>query len=113
MPPLLHEAVSLSPVPRRLIPRFEESLDDCGYLFQKFSECLGSSGSAGIVAIHFDQAQFNCDAIANSVALFMRITGNRLAGRIEGGYKTGAGEFFLLLAPVGHYTEELFREDIE
>jgi EAL domain-containing protein (putative c-di-GMP-specific phosphodiesterase class I) len=109
----LPEAISFSSRQQWRLPRLEGSLDNCGYLFRKFSECLGDSGHAGIVAIHFNHARLLSDDITRSVALFMRITANKLKGRIEGGYRTGAGEFFLLLAPAGDYKEELFRRDIE
>jgi EAL domain-containing protein (putative c-di-GMP-specific phosphodiesterase class I) len=106
--------ISLAPVSRqRTLPRLEVSPDNCGHLFSRFSECLGNAGHVGIVALHFNHARFLPETIDKSVALFMRITGSRLRGKIEGGYKTRAGEFFLLLAPSGTYTEELFRQDIE
>lgn len=95
-----------------LIPRLEESLDNCGYLFSKFKECLRSAGHAGIVAIHFSHAQFPTDAVARSVALFIRIVGKKLTGRIEGGYQAGPEEFFLLLAPACNYGEETFQRDM-
>jgi EAL domain-containing protein (putative c-di-GMP-specific phosphodiesterase class I) len=95
-----------------LIPRLEESMDDCGYLFSKFKESLKNTGNAGIVAIHFAHALFPPDAITKSVALFLRIVGKKLAGRIEGGYQAGEGEFFLLLVPAGNYDEETFQHDM-
>lgn len=98
---------------RRLFPRLEESLEDCGYLFCTFRDHLQISGHAGIVAIHFSQARFLPDTVSKSVALFIRIMGKKLKGRIEGGYKAGADEFFLLLVPDGFYSEALFRQDIE
>jgi len=97
---------------QHFIPRLEDSLDNCGYLFRKFSDCLGGYGHVGIVAIHFNHDVLS-ELIAKGVALFMRIMAHKLAGKVDGGYKTGAGEFFLLLVPVGDYTEELFQGDIE
>lgn len=103
----------LSPPTRHhLIPRLEESLDDCGYLFGKFKEHLKNSGHAGIVAIHFTHAHLLPDVITRSVALFIRLVGKKLAGRIEGGYQAGTGEYFLLLVPTGDYCEEMFQHDM-
>jgi EAL domain-containing protein (putative c-di-GMP-specific phosphodiesterase class I) len=42
------------------------------------------------------------------------VTGKKLTGRIEGGYKAGEGEFFLLLVPAaGHYNEDIFQQDMD
>ncbi|MCM2357691.1 MAG: EAL domain-containing protein [Geobacteraceae bacterium] len=106
----------LSPAPlcqQRILPRLEESLDDCGYLFSKFKEYLKSTGCAGIVAIHFAHAQLLPDTVTRSVALFIRIVGKQLRGKIEGGYQAGPGEFFLLLVPAVNYGNELFQQDME
>jgi EAL domain-containing protein (putative c-di-GMP-specific phosphodiesterase class I) len=104
-----------SPLFRRqlILPRLEDSLDDCGYLFSTFKEYLKRTGHVGVVAIHFAQAQLLPDAVTRSVALFIRIVGKQLSGKIEGGYKASAGEFFLLLVPSGFYTEDMFQKDME
>ena len=101
------------PVPQRLVPRIEESLVNCGYLFNKFKEHLKSRNQVGIAAIHFAHGRFPEDTVSRSVALFMRIVGKKLAGRIEGGYQANGGEFFLLLVPAGPYSEQLFQQDME
>lgn len=98
---------------QRILPRLEDSLDDCGYLFSTFKEHLKRTGHVGVIALYFAQAQLLPDAVTRSVALFIRIVGKKLRGKIEGGYKGGAGEFFLLLVPSGFYTEEMFQKDIE
>lgn len=98
---------------RRLIPRIVSSLDDCGHLFAAFRRCLSEEGRAGVVTIHFGLRRFPSAEVARSVALFIRLVGGKLAGRIEGGYQTEEGEFFLLLAPPPDYGEEVFRADLE
>jgi EAL domain-containing protein (putative c-di-GMP-specific phosphodiesterase class I) len=105
--------IPLREIPQRLIPRIEESLDDCGYLFTTFRENLQQRGCIGIVALYLAYAQFPNDAITRSVALFIRIMEKKLAGKISGGYQAGAGEFFLLLVPQGEYNERLFQRDME
>jgi EAL domain-containing protein (putative c-di-GMP-specific phosphodiesterase class I) len=97
----------------QLIPRIEESLDNCGHLFGSFREYLEGRGQAGIVAVHFTSFHAQPGVIARSVALFIRTMGKRLTGKIEGGYKANPGEFFLLLAPVADYTEKLFNRDVD
>jgi EAL domain-containing protein (putative c-di-GMP-specific phosphodiesterase class I) len=47
------------------------------------------------------------------VALFVMMIGEKLTGRIEGGYRGGVDEFFLLLVPDGRrYSEPMFRQDM-
>lgn len=98
---------------QRLIPRLEESFDDCGYLFDKFKEHMKKKGHAGIVVINFDRETEPPATTARTIALFIRIMGKKLSGRIEGGYKAGAGEFFLLLVPEDAYREEDFHADMD
>jgi EAL domain-containing protein (putative c-di-GMP-specific phosphodiesterase class I) len=95
-----------------LIPRVAESLNDCGYLFSCFRENLLRSGQVGIVAIHLPHTGVSADILPKTVALFIRMVSDKLTGRIEGGYRGGAGDFFLLLVPDGHYSEQLFRRDM-
>lgn len=97
----------------QVIPRLEESFDDCGYLFLKFKEHLTSAGHAGIVAINFAQTAPFFKSTAKSLSRFIRVTGKKLTGRIEGGYKAGEREFFLLLVPDGQYSEDIFQQDID
>jgi EAL domain-containing protein (putative c-di-GMP-specific phosphodiesterase class I) len=94
------------------IPSVAESLNDCGYLFSCFRENLVRTGHVGIVAIHLAHAGLSAEILPKSVALFIRMIGEKLAGKIEGGYRGGAGDFFLLLVPDGHYSEALFRKDM-
>lgn len=97
---------------RRLAPRLEDCLSDCGYLFHTFKENLRRRGCAGIAAISFARSPLQSDVTTRTIALLVRMIGKKLAGQIEGGYQAGGGEFFLLLVPAESYSEELFRQDI-
>jgi EAL domain-containing protein (putative c-di-GMP-specific phosphodiesterase class I) len=90
-----------------------ESLHDCGYLFSQFKANLKKTGHAGIIAIHFAQGEIRAEEVSLSVALFIKAVDKKLSGRIEGGYKAGARDFFLLVVPDGRYDEETFRLDKE
>jgi EAL domain-containing protein (putative c-di-GMP-specific phosphodiesterase class I) len=98
---------------KSLMPQLEASLDDCSYLFGTFRESLMRTGHAGIVAIQLSCAKVPPRIITRSVALFIRVMGKMLSGRIAGGYKAGLGEFFLLLVPADNYSERLFQLDME
>jgi EAL domain-containing protein (putative c-di-GMP-specific phosphodiesterase class I) len=102
----------LLPERRRRIPRMAESLNDCGYLFNCFRENLNRTGHVGIVAIHVAHACLPSEVLPRSVALFIRMIGDKLSGRIEGGYRGENGDFFLLLVPAGTYSEPMFRQDM-
>ncbi len=97
----------------RSTPRLENALDDSGYLFQRFRDSLVRTGHAGIVAIRCHGATELSDATARAIALFIRIVGRKLHGRIAGGYRASDREFFLLLLPAGAYGESLFQADRE
>jgi EAL domain-containing protein (putative c-di-GMP-specific phosphodiesterase class I) len=98
---------------RRPSPQLVESIHDCGYLFSRFKENLKQTGHAGIIAIHFAHGEIPPREVAISVALFIRVVGKKLAGKIEGGYRSGPRDFFLLLVADGHYTGEMFQSDRE
>lgn len=102
----------LSPVATPRLPRLDESIDDCTYLFTTFKATLEKSGHAGIVAIHLDYGEFLPDTLLSSVALLLRMLGKKLAGQIAGTYKSGMKDFFLLLIPSGVYDDRLFRQDL-
>ncbi len=110
--PYLFDLSSL-PQRRRLFPRLEQSFADCGYLFRQFKENLNNHSVAAIIAIHFAWQPQHQEATAKTMALFIRIIEKKLQGRIEGGYRAKAGEYFLLLAPEGDYNEESFQYDIQ
>lgn len=103
----------LREIPHRIIPRLEESLDDCSHLFATFRESLQQRGCIGIAALYLAYAQFPNDAITRAIALFIRIMEKKLSGKIAGGYQAGTGEFFLLLVPQEGYNERLFQRDME
>lgn len=100
------------PPHQRLIPRLEESFEDCGYLFRKFREQMETTGTAGIAAVYWGNETRLPDATAKNMALFMRMIAKGLSGKIEGAYKAAPGEFFLLLVPAGLYNEEIFQQDM-
>lgn len=97
----------------RLIPRLERSISDCGHLFAKFREHLVHSGGVGIVAVNCAEVPLVSEAAMRAIALFIRLMERKLSGRIEGGYRAGDGEYFLLLVPAGRYDEGAFRLDME
>lgn len=51
------------------MPRLEESMDDCTYLFATFKSTLERSGNAGIVAVHLLHGEFLSETLMNAVAL--------------------------------------------
>lgn len=98
---------------QRRIPRIEESFYDCGYLFRQFRKHLKSSGHAGIVAINFLRPAQLPEITTKTISFLIRMTEKKLAGRIEGGYKAGVGEYFLLLVPTADYSEAIFQQDMD
>lgn len=105
-------SLSLSQDATPRLPRLEESIGDCTYLFTTFKATLEKSGHAGIVAIHLDYGEFLPDTLLSSVALLLRMLRKKLAGQIAGTYKSGMKDFFLLLIPAGVYDDRLFSQDL-
>lgn len=100
------------PVAAARLPRLEESIGDCMYLFATFKATLEKSGHAGIVAIHLNYGEFLPETLMVTVAILLRKLGRQLTGRIAGTYKSGMKDFFLLLIPSGAYDDRLFRRDL-
>lgn len=107
LPPL-----PLPPPAAARLPRLEESIGDCTYLFTTFKTTLERSGHAGIVAIHLNYGEFIPAELMSRVAILLRKLGRGLAGRVAGIYKSGLKDFFLLLIPSGTYDDRLFRQDL-
>lgn len=90
----------------------EESLENCGYLFNTFKRSLEKTGRAGIVAIHFGLDIFLPDDLLRSVSLFVRILDRKLTGTVAGTYMADSADFFLLLVSADTYTDREFDSDI-
>ncbi|WP_052263336.1 EAL domain-containing protein [Geobacter pickeringii] len=103
-----------APIPfRPPLPRVEDSLADCGYLFARFRERLLASRQVGIIGVYLSPSLEIAESGSRLITLFLRMVNGRLTGTIEGGYQAGEGEFFFLLAPEGEYGDEEFRRDLE
>jgi EAL domain-containing protein (putative c-di-GMP-specific phosphodiesterase class I) len=110
---VLQQDLHQSPGRVRHLPKLVKSFDDCSYLFIKFKEQLKSTGHVGIVALNFISCSCLPEMTDNLMTLSVKVLGRGLRGKIEGGYKAGNGEFFLLLVPHQDYSEADFYLDMD
>lgn len=97
---------------RRPIPRIEDSLTDCGYLFSQFRKQLTTFSRVGVVGVYLPHCIGTPGTTTQVVALFLRMANGKLRGTIEGGYQSSTSELFILLAPGEEYHDADFDRDL-
>lgn len=97
---------------RRSIPRIEDSLTDCGYLFSQFRKQLDAFSRVGVIGVYLPTCLGKPGTTTQVVALFLRMANGKLRGTIEGGYQSSNNELFILLAPGEGYQDADFDRDL-